>query len=149
MMRRSTFQKVGGFDSKYFMYCEDMDICLQVRRLGLKVYYLPTAEIVHHGVKSSARQFNKFSTVMLRQAVLLYIQANFGRMRGLLYRMLMGVSAVVRLALILLRLPFVTSAKRSAQSASLQKWSAIFSWTLGREKWVLNYPHRSAANQKS
>ncbi|OGM21736.1 hypothetical protein A2714_05550 [Candidatus Woesebacteria bacterium RIFCSPHIGHO2_01_FULL_38_9] len=41
-------KKVGVLDERYFMYFEDLDYCRRVRHLGLKMYYLPAAEIVHH-----------------------------------------------------------------------------------------------------
>lgn len=44
-------QKVGLLDEQYFMYFEDLDYCRRVWSSGLKVYYLPSAEIIHyHGV---------------------------------------------------------------------------------------------------
>lgn len=47
MMRRDIFNQVDGFNSKFFMYYEDLDLCRTVRKLGLKIYYLPQVEIVH------------------------------------------------------------------------------------------------------
>jgi GT2 family glycosyltransferase len=42
--------KVGLMDEKYFMFYEDLDYCRKVWQNGLKVYYLPSARIVHfHG----------------------------------------------------------------------------------------------------
>ncbi len=44
-------KKVGLLDERYFMYYEDLDYCRRVWEAGLKVYYLPLAEIIHyHGV---------------------------------------------------------------------------------------------------
>ena len=41
----------GLLSEKYFMYFEDIDYCRKVHRAGLKVYYLPEAQIVHyHGI---------------------------------------------------------------------------------------------------
>ncbi len=45
-------KKVGGLNEKYFMYFEDLDYCRKVKKVGLKVYYLPAAEIVHYLGKS-------------------------------------------------------------------------------------------------
>ncbi|BCX14740.1 MAG: hypothetical protein KatS3mg088_423 [Patescibacteria group bacterium] len=43
-------KKVGFFDERYFMYFEDLDYCRRVKKMGLKVYYLPNVRIVHlHG----------------------------------------------------------------------------------------------------
>ena len=41
-------KEVGPLDVRYFMYFEDMDYCRRVRRASLKVYYLPSAEVVHY-----------------------------------------------------------------------------------------------------
>lgn len=39
---------VGILDERYFMYFEDLDYCRKTWQLGLKVYYLPSAKIVHY-----------------------------------------------------------------------------------------------------
>jgi GT2 family glycosyltransferase len=45
-----TLKKVGLLDERYFMYFEDIDYCRRVWRSGLKVYYLPSAQVIHiHG----------------------------------------------------------------------------------------------------
>lgn len=41
-------EKVGLLDERYFMYFEDLDYCKRVREAGLKVYYLPMVEFLHH-----------------------------------------------------------------------------------------------------
>jgi len=44
-------RRVGFLDERYWTYFEDIDYCRQVRKKGLKVYYLPSSEIIHyHGV---------------------------------------------------------------------------------------------------
>src|SRR4030042_864580 len=41
-------KKVGLLDERYFMYFEDFDYSCRVNENGLKIYYLPAAEVVHH-----------------------------------------------------------------------------------------------------
>ena len=51
LMTPQARERVGLLNSAYKSYFEDMDYCRAVRRSGLKVYYLPQAEIIHyHGV---------------------------------------------------------------------------------------------------
>lgn len=38
----------GLLDERYFMYFEDIDYCRQVQKVGLKVYYLPSAKVIHY-----------------------------------------------------------------------------------------------------
>jgi len=50
--------KIGLLDERYFMYFEDLDYCRKAKKFGLKVYYLPTAKIIHeHG--ASGRKLAK------------------------------------------------------------------------------------------
>jgi GT2 family glycosyltransferase len=48
MIRKSLFQKLGGFDAKYEpAYYEDTDLSFKVRKAGYKVLYQPLSEIIH------------------------------------------------------------------------------------------------------
>jgi N-acetylglucosaminyl-diphospho-decaprenol L-rhamnosyltransferase len=47
VIRREAFDAVGGFDTRYFMYFEEMDICLRLHRAGWKVVLDPSVTIVH------------------------------------------------------------------------------------------------------
>jgi N-acetylglucosaminyl-diphospho-decaprenol L-rhamnosyltransferase len=47
VVRRTAWDQVGGFDDRYFMYMEDVDLCWRLRRAGWKVGYEPGATVVH------------------------------------------------------------------------------------------------------
>ncbi|NLU78539.1 glycosyltransferase family 2 protein [Micromonospora sp. HNM0581] len=53
-IRTSLFTAVGGLDEEYFMYYEDEELCLQARRRGAEVLYLPSVTAVHTGGASSS-----------------------------------------------------------------------------------------------
>ncbi|KOV79897.1 N-acetylglucosaminyl-diphospho-decaprenol L-rhamnosyltransferase [Nocardia sp. NRRL S-836] len=55
LMRREAFDAVGGFDERYFMYFEDVDLGDRVARAGWLNVYVPEAEVVHIGGHSTAR----------------------------------------------------------------------------------------------
>jgi hypothetical protein len=55
LARREALEAVGGFDECFFLYEEDVDLCLRVRRAGWRVVYTPTAEVVHHLGRSMDR----------------------------------------------------------------------------------------------
>lgn len=44
------YKLIGGLNLKYVSYFEDLDYCREVKKKGLKTYYLPTSEVTHlHG----------------------------------------------------------------------------------------------------
>lgn len=47
LVEREAFNSVGGFDSDFFMYEEDKDLCLRLRRCGWKTLYLPDTVVYH------------------------------------------------------------------------------------------------------
>ena len=47
LIRREVWDKVQGFDERFFFYAEDADICYRVRRLGFDVVFLPYAQVIH------------------------------------------------------------------------------------------------------
>jgi GT2 family glycosyltransferase len=53
MARAEVLQKLGGLDNGYFMYCEEMDLCLRAAEAGWRVYAVPQAQIVHLEGQSS------------------------------------------------------------------------------------------------
>lgn len=53
LVRRSAFDGVGGFDSRYFLYGEDLDLCARLRRAGWRLVALPVAWATHTSGASS------------------------------------------------------------------------------------------------
>lgn len=54
-MSRDCYEKTQGFDEKYFMYGEDLDLCRKVREAGLKVWWHPATTCVHYKGQSSGK----------------------------------------------------------------------------------------------
>ena len=48
LLRRSAFSQIGGFDERYFMYMEDVDLGDRLGRAGWLSVYVPSAEVLHH-----------------------------------------------------------------------------------------------------
>lgn len=63
LMRREAFDSVGGFDERYFMYFEDVDLGERVGAAGWLNVYVPDAEVTHIGGHSTARSSDR----MLRE----------------------------------------------------------------------------------
>ena len=70
-MRRALFERLGGFDERFFMYGEDLDFCRRVHEAGFKVWYFPAIQIIHLKGKSSARRF-WHSRIAFYEAMIIY-----------------------------------------------------------------------------
>jgi GT2 family glycosyltransferase len=53
LVRKSIFNSIGKLDDKFFMYFEETDFCLRVKRGGYKVVFYPNAAIIHYGGQSA------------------------------------------------------------------------------------------------
>lgn len=62
LVRRSAFAQIGGFDDRYFMYFEDVDLGYRLSRAGWRNCYRPSAVVTHVGGTSTV----KVRTRMLR-----------------------------------------------------------------------------------
>ena len=54
LWRADTFGALGGFDERYRLYCEDVDICLRLQLRGKRFAVVGTARVVHDARRSSA-----------------------------------------------------------------------------------------------
>lgn len=57
IVRASLFEKLHGFDENFFMYIEDIEFCLRVKKVGYRVMFSPAATIKHLGQGSSNKSF--------------------------------------------------------------------------------------------
>ncbi len=71
LIDRAAFVRVGGFDENLFLYKEDEDVCLRLRRAGGRVIYEPSIVVRHYGSVVADRQ------VALKQASAYFAAKHF------------------------------------------------------------------------
>jgi N-acetylglucosaminyl-diphospho-decaprenol L-rhamnosyltransferase len=72
-IRRDAFEAVGGFDERYFLYFEDVDFGVRMRRAGYGVVYDPTLRVRHeHAAESHASLASWATRQHLRSAYTFY-----------------------------------------------------------------------------
>ncbi len=59
MMSRIAYQKTGGFDERFFMYGEDLDLCRSIRETGYKIWWYPKTACVHYRGQSTKKTSQK------------------------------------------------------------------------------------------
>ncbi len=102
-IRRSAFERLGGFDEGFVpAWFEDVDLCARLSRAGTLLYW-PEARFRHRGgVSSMTLGYARFLPVYYRNA-LRYRRLHYGLASRLLYRPLLFTGMLLRLALLPLR----------------------------------------------
>lgn len=135
LIKRAVFEIVKGFDQRFFMYSEDLDLCYRVKQAGLDRLYDPGAVITHHGSGSSNSARSLFSVVMTRESVGRFFRLNHGAAAAFGYRATTGLAALVRLPLVT-GLWLVKKMSGDKNYGAVKKWFAILRWSLGLESWA-------------
>ncbi|MEM0031688.1 glycosyltransferase family 2 protein [Thermofilum sp.] len=66
IVRKIVFESIGGFDSTYFMWYEDNDLCWRIRLAGYKIYSIPYAK-VYHRVSATVKRVPKANTIYFNE----------------------------------------------------------------------------------
>ena len=75
-IRKATLEKVGLCDPVYYIYYEDTDFCLRVKRYGYKIIFVPSAILWHKG-SSTVGQQSKMSYYYLYRNQIRCILKNY------------------------------------------------------------------------
>ena len=78
---RNVFQDANGFDERYFLYYEDVDLCARLRLKNLSILWLPEVAVVHEARFSSHRNF-RYASWHLRSMMRFFMSKPF---RKILY----------------------------------------------------------------
>jgi N-acetylglucosaminyl-diphospho-decaprenol L-rhamnosyltransferase len=60
MFSSRAFAEIGGFDERYYMYCEDADICARLSEIGQGAWLIPSVKVIHDAHRQSHRDPRHF-----------------------------------------------------------------------------------------
>ena len=76
VMRRSTFSELGGFDERFRLYCEDIDLCWRAWVSGRRVVWTPHATIVHALGENTRKRFLTRATLWHYRSMAFFLIKN-------------------------------------------------------------------------
>lgn len=89
-LRREVFVQLRGFDSDFFMYGEDLDLCIRAKKIGWKVAYVPFTSIIHYKGQSAKRgEFD--STFHFFKSMEIFTRKHFGKSKIFLFLIKTGI----------------------------------------------------------
>jgi GT2 family glycosyltransferase len=92
------FKTVGGFDESFFLYCEELDLCLRMRDSGLQIWYLHTARILHKERQSTIKHFGSTNRIVLEnmRSQYHYFRKHEGKLKSLIWRKMVAALYFLR-----------------------------------------------------
>jgi N-acetylglucosaminyl-diphospho-decaprenol L-rhamnosyltransferase len=116
LLRRDVLERIGGLDERYLLYCEDIDLCAQVRAAGLEVRYEPSA-VARHREGSSAPRSGLLA--LLARNRVLYARKHRGPAAAFIESLGVATGHAVRLPIALAR-PALVGGHAAAVRAALR-----------------------------
>ena len=95
LARREALLSAGLLDERFFIYSEEPDLCLRIKRAGWQVRHLPQMTIVHHAGKAGVQPRMVAQDAYARKQ---YAHKHFGRAHRGLYLSALGVRHLIRAA---------------------------------------------------
>ncbi len=119
LLRADVLDQVGFFDEQFFVYSEEVDLCLRIHQNGWRVYWLPKAVITHYSGQSTNQVPDKMFVELFRNKVK-YFRKHFGNTQASLYKTLLYFVSVNRYIPGVIASLFPSSAKNDRVRRALQ-----------------------------
>lgn len=116
MLRREALEQAGPLDERFFMYSEEVDLCYRLYQHGWRLYWVPQAEVVHHGGQST-RQVAEDMFLQLYRSKVKFFYKHYGPLHAWLYKTVLLLISLPRVLL-----PF---ASRLHLSAHRSEYGAV------------------------
>jgi GT2 family glycosyltransferase len=97
LVPRKVIDQFGSFDPAFFVYSEEHDWCKRIKNAGLRVVFIPNAEMIHYGGQTSKRMSLKMAMVQLDSRAR-YFQKHHGALQATLLRVVMAAGSATRAA---------------------------------------------------
>lgn len=126
-IRREAFESAGGFDERYFLYQEEVDLCWRLGKLGWEVHFAPVATIVHTGGASTSQS----EAEMLAQFVKSTLRFSHDHLPGSSPRRVRAVLFAVLVARAMRDRIILTTARDPLRQRRLRDRLAVWGAALG------------------
>lgn len=96
MVPKKVIDKVGPLDDNIFMYGEDVDWCMRIKKHGFDIYYSPVAKLIHIG-RGSMGKISKNAILGEYKGLLYIYQKHKGKLALQILRLLLKIGALARI----------------------------------------------------
>lgn len=97
LVRQEAIKTIGYLDEQFYMYLEETDWCYRVAKCGWGIYYLPSAEIIHYGQKSSKENISRMTEEGPRSYCKFFRKHYKGRIKLILLKNIIFIGTMFKL----------------------------------------------------
>ncbi len=137
LVSEECYKKVGMLDDRFFIYAEEMDYFMRIRKAGFKSVFLHDVEIIHLG-KSSSRQRRAAMFIQNYKSLYLYIKKHYSVFTYYVYRSRAFI--FLFLWLIIYSLKFIlhklTGNSTEEDTEQLKVYSATIKWHFTKDSLI-------------
>ena len=96
LVRREALESSGFLDERFFIYSEETDLCLRIKKAGWRIVHLPSMTIIHHADKAGIRPKILAQDVYTRMQ---YARKHFSPVHRALYALAIALRYGIRAAI--------------------------------------------------
>lgn len=96
LLKREVLEQAGSLDETFFIYSEEVDLCLRIQRAGWQLFWVPQAQVVHYGGQST-QQVAAEMFLRLYQGKILYFRKHYGFPAAQIYKLILATATLGRL----------------------------------------------------
>ncbi len=123
IIRSDIMKKLGGFDESFFVYGEDQDLCLRIRKEGYEIGYIDTAIVVHLGAQSERQATS--ANVWKKKILAEYIFYRKHYLPATVEKIIRGTLIKARWRIMTLKLSIPFQRNKELSKEKLVKYKAI------------------------
>jgi hypothetical protein len=107
LVRRLAWEEIGGFDERYFIWMEEVDLCKSAKEKGWHVLYVPSVTVTHHLGRSFAQELQLAKQRYFTTSLVAYFDKWHRGWRSIWMRMIAPIGVGLVWAMDMLRNPYV------------------------------------------
>jgi hypothetical protein len=96
--KTEVLKQLNGFDERFFMYGEDIDLCYRIQSTGFQIHYVPTTSIIHYKGESSRKGDLKFVRIF-NKALFQFFDKHYSAKYSQIFRLAVYSAITIRAVL--------------------------------------------------
>jgi len=124
LMNRKLLNELGGFDERFELFYEDVDLCWRIKKAGFKIVMNPNAKLIHAGQASLNKELPSILKHLFFQSGSLYFKLHKPSWQAVMYKTIYIVDEIIKILIRSFCYP-ILSGKRNTLGNNI-KYAIVF-----------------------